>query len=204
MTGFTFPDHVALLVVDLQKDFCEGGALEVLGGNHIAPRINEWQALYKRVLCSRELHPIDHVDFTDKPSFVDGSWPPHCVEDTPGSEYNDAFVRGNHSVEFIKGRHFNFHPYSSFAGRTEGDIGIERYCLDYGIEHLHVCGLATNYCVEATVLDAIEQGFATTILLEGCRGISPFMMQDQSSIFKMAHEGAIVAANPAALVGMYS
>jgi nicotinamidase/pyrazinamidase len=202
-----FPDHVALLVVDLLKDFCEDGALAVFGGNHIAPRINDWQRSYRNVLTSREEHPENHTHFSNAPKFEDGSWPTHCVVGTPGCQYNDAFIPASQSTEFVKGTDPELHPYSSFDGKTthraSENYGIEVFCQCNAITHLHICGLATNYCVQATVLDGLKLGFQVSLLLEGCRGIHPFLMEDQSSIFKMAAAGALVAANPEALRGFY-
>ena len=198
-----FPDHVALLVVDLLKDFCEGGALAVFGGNHIAPKINEWQQLYEHVLTTREEHPENHSHFSDEPKYEDGSWPSHCVQGTPGCKYNDTFTPVERSVEFLKGLNPHSHPYSAFAGSTVQGTMLDIYCYDMGITHLHICGLATNYCVMASVMEALDLDFTASLLLEGCRGIHPFLMEDQSSIFKMAASGALVASSPSALVRMY-
>ncbi|XKE44754.1 nicotinamidase [Halomonas organivorans] len=149
----------ALLVVDMQNDFCEGGALAVEGGNALVPGINAEigaaRAAGALVVASRDWHPIDHVSFEHR----GGPWPVHCVQDTEGAAYHADLDLDESTIRVSKATAFDADAYSAFDG-----TGLAGYLRDRGIERVIVCGLALDVCVKATVLAAREEEFETVLL----------------------------------------
>lgn len=157
----------ALIVVDVQNDFCEGGALGVNGGVRTARGIAGLLGRdhgYDAVVATRDHHidPGDH--FSDHPDFVD-SWPPHCVVGTPGQALHPALAGFGFDAVFDKG---SFKAaYSGFEGTIGGGddgTGLAGWLRDHGVDRVDVCGIATDFCVRATARDAAAQGFSTRVL----------------------------------------
>lgn len=166
----------ALIVVDVQVDFCEGGALGVAGGNAVAEAIADLLGTeheYDYVVATRDHHidPGDH--FSATPDFVD-SWPPHCVVGTPGQELHAALADLDFDAIFDKG---SFEAaYSGFEGTiggTEDGVGLSEWLADREVEEVDVCGIATDYCVRATALDAQADEYDTTVLAELTAAVHP-------------------------------
>ena len=157
----------ALIVVDVQVDFCEGGALGVEGGNAVADGIAALLAGehgYRHVVATRDHHIDPGAHFSGTPDFVD-SWPPHCVVGTPGQELHPAIREFGFDALFDKGSYAA--AYSGFEGTVGGapdGTGLARWLGEHGITAVDVCGIATDYCVRATALDAAREGFDTTVL----------------------------------------
>ncbi|HSP58310.1 MAG TPA: nicotinamidase [Halomonas sp.] len=151
----------ALLVVDMQNDFCEGGALAVQGGSALVPGINTQlqvaHAAGALIVASRDWHPVDHVSFTHR----GGPWPVHCVQDTVGAAFHPDLALPDTAIRLSKATAFDADAYSAFDG-----TGLGGYLREKGIERVIVCGLALDVCVRATVLEARLEGFETR-LLEG-------------------------------------
>ncbi|EWH02843.1 nicotinamidase [Halomonas sp. BC04] len=149
----------ALLVVDMQNDFCEGGALPVEGGKALVPGINAEigaaRAASALVVASRDWHPIDHVSFEHR----GGSWPVHCVQDTSGAAFHPGLDYNDDTIRVSKATAFDADAYSAFDG-----TGLAGYLRDRGIERVVVCGLAMDVCVKATALEASREGFAVVLL----------------------------------------
>jgi nicotinamidase/pyrazinamidase len=164
----------ALIVVDVQNDFCEGGSLAVAGGSAVAAAITAYLAAegdgYAHVVASRDYHidPGDH--FSDHPDFA-GTWPPHCVAGTPGAEFHPDLDTGRLEAVFSKGAHAA--AYSGFEGADEVGTPLAGWLRERGVDELDVAGIATDYCVRATALDAAREGFATRVLLHLTAGVSP-------------------------------
>ncbi|WP_026925694.1 isochorismatase family protein [Granulicoccus phenolivorans] len=168
----------ALIVVDVQRDFCEGGSLAVTGGAAVAAAISELLGSdhgYDQVVATRDHHidPGDH--FSADPDFVD-SWPPHCVAGSPGAQFHDNLVRRDFAAEFEKGQYAA--AYSGFegVGAPGGTVvgqSLDAWLRDHGVTAVDVCGIATDHCVRATALDAAEAGYATTVLLPLTAAVSP-------------------------------
>jgi len=165
----------ALLVVDVQNDFCEGGSLGVSGGASVAARIadllgSDDRGGYAIVVATRDHHiePGDH--FSDEPDFVD-SWPPHCVVGTEGADLHPAVQPHAFDSVFLKGRHEA--AYSGFEGANERGEPLADWLRARGVDEVHVCGLATDYCVRATALDAAGAGMAVTVLLDLTAAVAP-------------------------------
>jgi len=164
----------ALIVVDVQNDFCEGGSLGVTGGSAVAAAITAYLAAerdnYAHVVASRDYHidPGDH--FSDHPDFA-GTWPPHCVAGTHGAEFHPDLDTGRLETVFSKGAHEA--AYSGFEGADETGTPLAAWLRERSVDELDVAGIATDYCVRATALDAASEGFATRVLLPLTVGVDP-------------------------------
>lgn len=166
----------ALIVVDVQNDFCEGGALGVDGGAAVASGVDALLGRshgYDVVVATRDHHidPGDH--FSDHPDFVD-SWPPHCVVGTPGQDLHPALAGRRFDAVFDKGSYKA--AYSGFEGTIGGaddGTGLAPWLRGHGVEQVDVCGIATDFCVRATALDAAAEGFATRVLGDLTAAVHP-------------------------------
>ena len=170
----------ALIVVDVQNDFCEGGSLPVSGGAVVALRIadvlHHWSnqdpyaADYAAAVATRDHHidPGDH--FSTDPDFVH-SWPPHCVVGTDGSAFHPNLDPQPFASIFLKGEHAA--AYSGFEGRNTDGVPLADWLRAQGITDVDICGIATDHCVRATALDAVRNGFATRVLRDLCTGVAP-------------------------------
>ena len=169
----------ALIVVDVQNDFCEGGSLAVDGGAEVAFRISEllhhWSARdpkapdYGVAVATRDHHidPGDH--FSDDPDF-DHSWPPHCVVGSDGEAFHPNLDPQPFDAVFLKGEHQA--AYSGFEGRASDGSALAQWLKGHDVTDVDVCGIATDYCVRATALDAVREGFATRVLRTLCAGVA--------------------------------
>lgn len=169
--------HRALIVVDVQNDFCEGGSLAVAGGADVAAAITdligEAQPGYRHVVATRDHHvdPGDH--FSETPDFVD-SWPVHCVAGTEGVGFHPNFApavaSGAIDTVFDKGAYSA--AYSGFEGSDENGTGLATWLRERSVTEVDVVGIATDHCVRATALDAAREGFVTQVLLDLTAGVS--------------------------------
>lgn len=164
----------ALVIVDVQNDFCEGGSLAVQGGAATAAAISRHVAAeaeaYAHVVASRDYHldPGDH--FSDQPDFS-ASWPAHCVADTAGAQFHQDFDTSRVEAVFSKGA--NSAAYSVFEGIDEAGTPLVVWLRERGVAELDVVGIATDHCVRATALDAARHGFTTRVLLSLTAGVHP-------------------------------
>ena len=164
----------ALVIVDVQNDFCEGGSLAVQGGAATAAAISRHVAAeaeaYAHVVASRDYHidPGDH--FSDEPDFS-ASWPAHCVADTAGAQFHQDFDTSQVQAVFSKGA--NSAAYSVFEGIDEAGTPLVVWLRERGVAELDVVGIATDHCVRATALDAARHGFTTRVLLSLTAGVHP-------------------------------
>lgn len=170
----------ALIVVDVQNDFCEGGALAVNGGGAVARSITELAGLdraggaYGLVVATKDWHVDPGEHFADPevgPNFVD-TWPVHCVADTQGAAFHPDLDIAVDEV-FLKGR--TTASYTGFDGGAASDetVLLGDWLTQRGVNSVDVVGLATDHCVKATALDSLAAGFDTTVLLEHCAGVAP-------------------------------
>ncbi|MGH9304411.1 MAG: isochorismatase family protein [Acidimicrobiales bacterium] len=190
----------ALLVVDVQRDFCEGGALAVDGGNKIAARVAELIAAcgeggrssYFAVVASRDWHvePGGHFAAPGKTPDLVTSWPAHCIGGTAGAELHPGILGVGFKAVFDKG--MKEAAFSAFEGVDAEGTSLGQWLADSGIEQLDVCGIATDYCVKATVLDARQLGFAVRVLLDLCTGVDP--RSTAEAVEAMGEAGAVVVA----------
>ena len=165
----------ALIVVDVQNDFCEGGSLPVTGGAAVASAVGLAAASggYDIVVATKDHHLDPGGHFAVEPDFVD-SWPAHCVVGTPGEAFHPELDTSRFAAVFLKGGHAA--AYSGFEGATttpDGEsIGLADWLRRSGIDTVDVCGIATDHCVRATALDAVREGFATRVLLDLTAGVA--------------------------------
>ena len=171
-------EHRALIVVDVQNDFCEGGSLAVTGGAEVARRISEYVLghahEYATIVATADWHHDPGGHFAENPDFID-SWPPHCRIGTDGALFHPATKPAFQHVEaiFRKGNHAA--AYSGFEGfATEGDkrVALVQWLRDRAVEQVEIAGIATDHCVRATALDAVREGFETTVLLDLTAGVA--------------------------------
>lgn len=162
----------ALIVVDIQNDFCEGGSLPVTGGAATAARISTLLATadYPVVAATRDAHRDPGSHFSVDPDYVE-SWPTHCVIGTPGAELHPALDTQRLDAVFDKGE-FQA-AYSGFEATTGDGVGLADWLRRHQVVAVDVVGLATDHCVRATALDAVREGFETRVLLDYTAGVSP-------------------------------
>ncbi|GAA1312361.1 nicotinamidase [Streptomyces sanglieri] len=169
--------HRALIVVDVQNDFCEGGSLAVAGGADVAAAvtdlIGEAQAGYRHVVATRDHHVDPGSHFSDRPDF-EHSWPPHCVAGTEGVGFHPNFApavaSGSIDAVFDKGAYAA--AYSGFEGLDENGVGLTDWLRERHVTEVDVVGIATDHCVRATALDAVRAGFTTHVLLDLTAGVA--------------------------------
>jgi nicotinamidase/pyrazinamidase len=175
------PEKRCLLIVDMQKDFCPGGALPVAFGDEIIPRINSIMGRFDLVVASRDMHPAGSRHFT--------KWPVHCVAGTPGADFHPS-LDINKAHSFIeKGTTLEDDGYSDFDSTN---LDLAGYLREQAVEKLFVCGLATDYCVKATVLDALRLGFKTVVLADCVRAVDAQPGDGDRALQEMQQNGAII------------
>lgn len=167
----------ALIVVDVQNDFTEGGSLGVKGGNVTAASITDYirthKSGYSRVIASRDWHSPDGDNgghFAAKPDRVT-TWPRHCVQGTTGAAYNPALESELIDVQIYKGD--GKPAYSAFEGNTPGGATLDEVLTTAKARHVDIVGIATDHCVRATALDAVAKGYTVTVLVDLCVGVMP-------------------------------
>ena len=161
----------AIIVVDVQNDFCEGGSLAVAGGTAVARRVSARLAAggYDHVVATRDHHVDPGGHFSDTPDFVD-TWPPHCVAGTGGAELHPELDRTHIEAVFDKGAHAA--AYSGFEGTSAG-VPLAAWLRERAVDTVDVVGVATDHCVRATALDAAREGLRTTVLLALTAAVAP-------------------------------
>ena len=164
----------ALIVVDVQNDFCEGGSLAVTGGAQVAADVQALlsgagRAAYDHVVATKDHHVDPGAHWSSTPDFA-SSWPVHCEVGTTGEAFHPELDPSRFEAVFLKGEHEA--AYSGFEGTSEG-ADLATWLRDRGVTEVDVCGIATDHCVRATALDAQREGFATRVLLDLCAGVAP-------------------------------
>jgi nicotinamidase/pyrazinamidase len=188
----------ALIIVDVQNDFCEGGSLAVAGGTGVARAITELLRTgadrYAAVVGTRDWHLDPGAHFAAEPDWVD-TWPVHCVAGTPGAQTHPALEVSAVQAWFTKGEHAA--AYSGFEGATDDAgrrVGLTEWLRERGVDAVDVVGIATDHCVRATALDAVRAGFATRVLLDLTAGVS--VPTTQSALNVLREAGAELVGTP--------
>ncbi len=175
----------ALIIVDVQRDFCLGGALPVPEGDQVVPFLNEYIKLFKKakasILATRDWHPPNHISFKAQ----GGPWPPHCVQNTPGAKFHPDLKLPKNTTVVSKAMNPQKENHSGFEGS-----GPANTLKKQGIARVFVGGLATDYCVKNTVLDALKLGFEAVLLLDAVAAITAKPGDDEKAINKMIESGA--------------
>ena len=169
----------ALIVTDVQADFCEGGSLPVAGGAQVAADIatllRRWVSggleapVYSHVVATKDHHVAPGAHWSPDPDFVD-SWPVHCAVGSPGEEFHPNLDPQPFDAIFRKGEHAA--AYSGFEGRSADGVPLADWLRRRDVSAVDVCGIATDHCVRATALDAVAAGFSTRVLLSLCAGVA--------------------------------
>lgn len=165
----------ALIIVDVQNDFCERGSLAVAGANEIIEPINQLiqSGRYKLVVATQDWHPASHVSFKEN-SPADGIWPVHCVQNTKGAEFHPKLDLNKINAVIKKGENPDIDSYSGFYDNDRiNKTGLESLLLKENIQAVDIVGLALDYCVRYTAEDAVRLGFITTILLDYTKAVEP-------------------------------
>ena len=176
----------ALVIVDFQNDFCPGGALAVPDGDAIAGRVNELAGSgeFDLVVATRDWHPPDHGSFAQH----GGPWPVHCVAGTPGADLHHALDPTPIHAVVDKGRARDTEGYSGFE-----DTELAGFLRERGVDHVTVVGLATDYCVKNTALDALREGFHVTVDSTAARGVEVQEGDSERALEELRAAGASVA-----------
>ena len=160
------PDSDAMIAVDIQNDFCPGGALGVPDGDAVVPIINGLITYFRTLIFSRDWHPANHVSFSATPQFTDKSWPVHCVAGTKGAAFHRDLRIPTDAIIINKATSTDREAYSAFQ-----DTNLANSLRKQGIHRLFIAGLATDYCVKHTALDALSFGFEVIVIRDGIRGV---------------------------------
>lgn len=198
----------ALILVDIQNDFLPGGALAVSEGDAVIPIANELARRFDLVVATQDWHPKNHGSFAANHEGasigdvieLDGLsqilWPVHCVQNTAGAELASALEPFRIKKVFPKGTDVNIDSYSGFFDNGHRKAtGLGDYLKEQGVTDVSVCGLATDYCVKFTTLDALELGFATTLVEDASRGVNLNEGDVERAIVEMRDKGARVASS---------
>ena len=181
--------RAALLIVDVQNDFCPGGALAAPGGAAIVPALNRHIADARSrdmaVYASRDWHPAQTTHFN--------TWPPHCVQRTHGAEFHPSLELPPDATIISKGDVTDREGYSAFDGHTSQGQALDDDLRRRGIDQLFVGGIATDYCVKETVVDAVKHGFHVTVLRDAITGIDKQPGDSQRALDEMRAVGATIA-----------
>jgi nicotinamidase/pyrazinamidase len=195
----------ALIIVDLQNDFLPSGALPVPHGDEVVPLANELQRRFDLVVATQDWHPPDHGSFAashkgKKPGdriILDGIeqilWPVHCVQNTQGAEFASSFDTSRTAHVFHKGTERNIDSYSTFFDNAHRrHTGLAHYLEKRGIKDIYLMGLALDYCVKYSTLDARQLGLNTHVIVDGCRGIELEPGDIDRALDEMKHVGAVL------------
>jgi nicotinamidase/pyrazinamidase len=174
-------ENDALIVVDVQNDFCPGGALGVAGGHDVVEIINWMMPRFSHVLATQDFHPADHSSFKEQ----GGPWPVHCVQASKGAEFHPGLDTSKIDEVVQKGTEVDTDGYSGFAGTK-----LAERLRELGVERVFVAGLATDYCVRATTLEAIENGFEATVVTDAIRAVDADEGDGARALDEMAAAGA--------------
>jgi nicotinamidase/pyrazinamidase len=188
------PDS-ALVVIDVQRDFCPGGSLAVEDGDCVVAPLNAAAASFaaagRPVFATRDWHPRRTVHFQE----LGGPWPPHCVQGTPGAEFHPDLTLPTGTVIVSSGMREDEDGYSAFDARDDTGREVADLLRDRGVRHLYVGGLATDYCVKASVLDARKLGFEVTVLEDAVRAVNLQPGDGERALETMREAGAHVATS---------
>jgi nicotinamidase/pyrazinamidase len=185
----------ALILVDIQNDFCPGGSLAVEEGDRIIPVVNELQKKFGLIVATKDWHPPGHSSF-------ESLWPPHCVQGTEGAEFAPGLDTSRVAHTFLKGTDPAVDSYSGFFDNEHKlSTGLGDWLRAQGVTAVTVVGLATDYCVKFTALDALRLGFETTVVSDACRGVEVNTGDTVRALEEMRRAGARVVESREILGG---
>jgi nicotinamidase/pyrazinamidase len=176
----------ALVLVDIQNDFCPGGALAVAEGDQIVGVVNRLTRLFPLVISTQDWHPPNHVSFKER----GGPWPPHCVQGTRGAELHPALETDRVEYYFRKASSPDKDAYSEFEGVDENGRSLDDVLKSHKVRKLYVAGLATDYCVLATALDGLKNGYEVYAITDAMRAVNVDPDDERKAFEQMASRGA--------------
>ena len=180
----------ALLVVDVQNDFCPGGALGVPGGDTIIPKINRYSAIFQKkkmpIFFSRDWHPIRTRHFKD----FGGVWPVHCINNSRGAAFHFWLKLPKEAILLYKGMDPEKDCYSVFQAEDGSGMGFVNLLKVRGIKELYIAGLATDYCVKFTALDALQLDYKVKILVDAIKGVDLKPKDSENALKEIVKKGA--------------
>jgi len=195
----------ALLLIDIQNDFLPGGALAVPGGDEIIPLVNELMSGFDLIVATQDWHPLEHGSFAanhpgkqvfeavDLHGLQQTLWPVHCAQNTGGALFAPMLDTRRIARVFPKGMDPHIDSYSGFFDNGHrSDTGLSDWLHESGVTELTLCGLATDYCVKFTALDALECGFKVNLHLAACRGVDLRAGDCDKAVAEMREHGAVI------------
>jgi nicotinamidase/pyrazinamidase len=186
----------ALILVDIQNDFCPGGSLAVKEGDQIVPLANELQKKFELVVATKDWHPPGHASF-------ETLWPPHCVQGTAGADFAPGLDTSRLAHTFLKGTDPAVDSYSGFFDNEhKRSTGLGDWLRAQGVTSVTIAGLATDYCVKFTALDALRLGFETTVVRDACRGVEVEAGDTERAVEEMRAAGARIVESRELLAGV--
>ena len=181
--------HIALVLVDVQNDFCPGGALPVPDGDKIVSQCNRYLEAFQKagrlIIFSRDWHPLETQHFRTH----GGIWPVHCVQDTKGAQFHPDLLLPPNALVVSKGAEDGSDSYSAFQGADKRGRGLKDILQDHRVEDIYVGGLATDYCVKATCLDAAHLGFRVFLLKDAVKGVNVHPDDAERAVSEMKQAG---------------
>jgi nicotinamidase/pyrazinamidase len=191
-------NRAVLLLIDLQNDFCPGGALAVPQGDESIPVANKLMPYFNLVIASKDWHPADHSSF--KSVSDAGLWPPHCIQQTPGASFHPDLKTHQITKIFCKGMDKTIDSYSAFYDNAHLQAtGLGDYLKSQGIESIYLMGLATEYCVKYSCLDALKLNFKIYLITDGCRGIDS--KDAENAFIEMRNAGVVLTDSKTIITG---
>lgn len=192
----------ALILVDLQNDFCQGGSLAVPDGDAVVPVANRLQPFFDCVIATKDWHPKDHVSFVSNhpgskvgdivqaDSITQIVWPDHCIQESQGSQFHPQLNTDRIDQVIYKGTDKNIDSYSAFFDNAHlRTTGLANYLNEKGITEIYIMGLATEYCVNYSCRDSVRLGFKTHVIQDGCRGVELKKGDIDQAVAEMKAEG---------------
>ncbi|MGH9823916.1 MAG: nicotinamidase [Blastocatellia bacterium] len=181
-----FPEDSALVLVDIQNDFCPGGALAVADGDLIIDRINQLMRLFRLVVGTKDWHPPGHISFKQQ----GGEWPPHCIQNTSGAEFHPRLNSELIDAVGLKGFLPDKDVFEGLEAETASGLKLDPLLWQRGIKIVYVTGLATDYCVRGTVLDAIKKGYNVKLVTDAIKAVDVKPGDGDRAIQEMVGNGA--------------
>jgi nicotinamidase/pyrazinamidase len=191
----------ALLLIDLQKDFAEGGALAIPGASQVVPLINQLQQKFGIIVATKDWHPPNHQSFVDQhPGKQIGEtlelhgmpqqlWPPHCVQGSEGAQFMDGLNSRKISQIFFTGTEKDSDCFSGFGNGLKMQKGLYPYLKDRRVERVYIAGLATDYYVKNTAIDAVKLGFETYVVSDACKAVNLYPGDEGRAFAEMIEAG---------------
>lgn len=180
----------ALLIVDVQNDFCPGGALAVPEGDKIIPTINKYIKIFAKnnlpIFATRDWHPVRTKHFKE----FGGAWPAHCIQNTPGASFHPKLKLTKSAIFLYKGMDPGKDSYSAFEAEDSRCVPLPKILKRLGVKEIYIAGLATDYCVKYTSIDALKAGFKVKILMDAIKGVNLKPNDSIEAIKEMVKRGA--------------